>query len=157
MKRTRLTVKLVKVLLTLTVAFLGIYLAGTLTHRYPKHFSVLGVFACVFALVQFGWAYATVRDRRRERGADVVNFGCSEAGLRVHESSESEVLIPWDQIRSARYSKALGIITVRSPLLDGRYFISRRGQEGHEPGTFEKAAALIKQSLGSPRWREHWI
>ena len=71
----------------------------------------------------------------------------SEAGVRVQESVESYKPILWDQILSARYNKALGIIVVRSPLLNGRHFISRWEQRVREPGAYyspSKTTAVLR-------------
>jgi hypothetical protein len=100
------------------------------------------------ALVWTAWA------RKQRRDAADTAFGISEAGVRLVDSN---TLIPWDQIRSVWHSKAFGLIVVRSPLLDGRYVISRKAQNDREDGAFEKAAALIKKSIASGRWRESWL
>ena len=154
MNRLRLAMFLLGMVFWLAMAAFGLYLAGTLAHRYPEHISVFGILfpAFVFVLVWTAW----IRKRKRVTPSDVT-FGISEAGIRFQQSADSNKLIPWDQILSARYSKALGIIVVRSPLLNGRYLISRWGQRGREPSAFEKAAALIEKSIGPPRWRERWI
>ena len=155
MNRLRLAMFLLGITFWLGMAVFGLFLAGTRAHRYPEHISVFGILfpALAFVLVWTAW----MRKRKRSRNTPEVTFGISEAGVRVQESVESNKLIPWDQIVSARYSKALGIIVVRSPLLNGRHLISRWEQQGREPGAFEKAAALIEKSIGPPRWRERWI
>jgi hypothetical protein len=153
MNRLRFAMFLLGIMFWLGIAVFGLLLAGTLAHRYPEHISVFGILFPAFAFVLVWTAWM----RKRRRNTPDVTFGISEAGVRVQESVESNKLIPWDQILSARYSKALGIIVVRSPLLNGRHLISRWDQRGREPGAFKEAAALIEKSIGRPRWREPWI
>jgi len=155
--RLRLATFVLGIVFWLALAVFGIFIGGTLAHRYPEHFSVFGVLISILVLVQLCRAWVILRVRKQEKGATTVAFGLSEAGLRITRSADGNTLIPWDQILSARYSKALGIIVVHSPLFKGRYLISRWEQEGREHGAFEKAATLMEKSIGSPRWRERWI
>jgi hypothetical protein len=155
MNRLRLATFLLGIMFWLCAAVSGLFLAGTLAHKYPEHISVFGILFPAYAFVVVWTAW--MRKRRQRRNTPEVAFEISEGGVRLQESAESNKLIPWDQILSARHSKALGIIVVRSPLLNGRHLISRWEQQGRDPGAFEKAAALIEKSIGRPRWRERWI
>jgi hypothetical protein len=78
--------------------------------------------------------------------------GCRQgrpSGLHVRQDrcNAGYKLIPWDQNLSARYSKTLGIIVVRSPLLNGRHLISRREGREREPGAYyspSKTTAVLR-------------
>lgn len=155
MKRTRSPFTwLVSVLLSFGIVGLSIYVAGTLAHRYPTHFSVFGV---LFPLFAFGLFWTASSRKRMRYSTPDMTFGISEAGVRIVLSPDKSTLIPWDQILSIWHSKALGIMIVRSPLLDGRHVISRRSQKGREDGAFEKAQAFMKKSVASGRWHECWF
>src|ERR1700730_4994463 len=98
MNRLRLTIYFSAIVFWLGVTACGIFLAGTLAHRYPEHFSVFGVLISVFVLVQLCRAWVILRVRKQEQGATTVAFGLSESGLRIQRSTDSNTLVPWDQI-----------------------------------------------------------
>jgi hypothetical protein len=80
----------------------------------------------------------------------------SEAGIEVMPLyADRSTLIPWTEIKSARYSRLLRTVTIRSHKL-GRPYKVADSHKNFKEGEFDSTIAIVKGCIGD-RWRERWL
>ena len=85
-----------------------------------------------------------------------VTMFFSEAGIEVMPLyAERSAFIPWQEIKSARYSRLLRTVTFRSHRL-GRPYKAADSRKNFKEGEFDSTIAIVKRCIGD-RWRERWL